>query len=113
MQNAPDCIIINDNSENFNCNTEEYKNQLPLGYAKRNLNGAKADTDIIKDNAENFNCNTEEYINDKSSLSTNVLRSVKNLNEDTNSINENAENFNSNTENTKIVLGLPNTKTVS
>ena len=74
MQNAPDCIIINDNSENFNCNTEEYKNQLPLGYAKRNLNGAKADTDIIKDNAENFN---------------------------------------SNTENTKIVLGLPNTKTVS
>lgn len=37
---------------------------------------------------------TEEYKNDKSSLSANVLRSVKNLNEDTNSINDNAENIN-------------------
>ena len=37
---------------------------------------------------------TEEYKNSKSSLSANVLRSVKNLNEDTNSINDNAENIN-------------------
>lgn len=37
---------------------------------------------------------TEEYKNDKSSLSANVLRSVKNLNEDTNSINDNPENIN-------------------
>lgn len=71
--------------------TEEYKNQLPLGYAKRNLNGAKADTNIINDNVKNFKGDSE---NDKSSLSANVLRSVKNLNEDTNSINDNAENIN-------------------
>ncbi len=37
---------------------------------------------------------TEEYKNDKSSLSANVLRPVKNLNEDTNSINDNSKNFN-------------------
>lgn len=37
---------------------------------------------------------TEEYKNDKSSLSANVLRSVKNLNEDTIIINDNSKNFN-------------------
>lgn len=84
-------VKIGDKTFQILFDTEEYKNQLPLGYAKRNLNGAKADTNIINDNVKNFKSDSE---NDKSSLSANVLRSVKNLNEDTNSINDNAENIN-------------------
>ena len=84
-------VKIGDKTFQILFDTEEYKNQLPLGYAKRNLNGAKADTNIINDNVKNFKSDSE---NSKSSLSANVLRSVKNLNEDTNSINDNAENIN-------------------
>ncbi len=48
-------VKIGDKTFQILFDTEEYKNQLPLGYAKRNLNGAKADTNIISDNTENFN----------------------------------------------------------
>ena len=34
--------------------TKEQKNQLPLGYAKRNLNEAKADNIIINNNSKNL-----------------------------------------------------------
>ena len=84
-------VKIGDKTFQILFDTEEYKNQLPLGYAKRNLNGAETDTNIINDNVKNFKDDSE---NNKSSLSANVLRSVKNLNEDTNSINDNAENIN-------------------
>lgn len=60
-----DTNIITDNSKNFKGNTEEYKNQLPLGYAKRNLNGAKADTNIINANAEKNNPKTVHLYNIK------------------------------------------------
>ncbi len=53
---------------------------------------------------------TEEYVNDKSSSSANVLRSVKNLDEDTNSITNSNSNFNPKTVhlyNIKEVKGKP------
>ena len=102
-----DTNSINDNVKNFKGDTEEYKNQLPLGYAKRNLNGAKADTNIINDNVKNFKDDSE---NNKSSLSANVLRSVKNLNEDTNSINDNAENINPKTVHLYNIKEIKNSK---
>ena len=75
--------------------TEEYKNSPQTAqHDNRVLNPQSEDTSIINDNANKFKGDTEEYKNDKSSLSANVLRSVKNLNEDTNSINDNAENIN-------------------
>ena len=75
--------------------TEEYKNSPQTAqHDNRVLNPQSEDTSIINDNTNKFKGDTEEYKNDKSSLSANVLRSVKNLNEDTNSINDNAENIN-------------------
>lgn len=72
--------------------TEEYKNSPQIAqHDNRVLNPQSEDNNIINDNVKKFNGDTE---NSKSSLSANVLRSVKNLNEDTNSINDNAENIN-------------------
>lgn len=72
--------------------TEEYKNSPQIAqHDNRVLNPQSEDNNIINDNVKNFKGDTE---NSKSSLSANVLRSVKNLNEDTNSINDNAENIN-------------------
>ncbi len=72
--------------------TEEYKNSPQIAqHDNRVLNPQSEDNNIINDNVKNFKDDSE---NDKSSLSANVLRSVKNLNEDTNSINDNAENIN-------------------
>jgi len=72
--------------------TEEYKNSPQIAqHNNRVLNPQSEDNNIINDNVKKFNGDTE---NSKSSLSANVLRSVKNLNEDTNSINDNAENIN-------------------
>lgn len=72
--------------------TEEYKNSPQIvQHDNRVLNPQSEDNNIINDNVKKFNGDTE---NSKSSLSANVLRSVKNLNEDTNSINDNAENIN-------------------
>nr|DAN07825.1 MAG TPA: crystallin beta/gamma motif-containing protein [Caudoviricetes sp.] len=56
-------VKIGDKTFQILFDTEEYKNQLPLGYAKRNLNGAKADTNIINDNAENINPQTVHLYN--------------------------------------------------
>lgn len=58
-------VKIGDKTFQILFDTEEYKNQLPLGYAKRNLNGAKADTNIINDNAENINPKTVHLYNIK------------------------------------------------
>ena len=72
--------------------TEEYKNSPQIAqHDNRVLNPQSEDNNIINDNVKKFKGDTE---NSKSSLSANVLRSVKNLNEDTNSINDNAENIN-------------------
>lgn len=87
-----DTNSINDNVKNFKGDTEEYKNSPQIAqHDNRVLNPQSEDNNIINDNVKKFNGDTE---NSKSSLSANVLRSVKNLNEDTNSINDNAENIN-------------------
>ena len=85
-------VKIGDKTFQILFDTEEYKNQLPLGYAKRNLNGAKADTNIINDNVKNFKDDTE---NDKSSSEYSAnTRGLELSKEDTNSINDNAEKIN-------------------
>lgn len=85
-------VKIGDKTFQILFDTEEYKNQLPLGYAKRNLNGAKADTNIINDNVKNFKGNTE---NNKSSSEYSAnTRGLELSKEDTNSINDTAENIN-------------------
>lgn len=85
-------VKIGDKTFQILFDTEEYKNQLPLGYAKRNLNGAKADTNIINDNVKNFKGDTE---NNKSSSEYSAnTRGLELSKEDTNSINDNAEKIN-------------------
>ena len=58
-------VKISDKTFQILFDTEEYKNQLPLGYAKRNLNGAETDTNIINDNAEKINPKTVHLYNIK------------------------------------------------
>lgn len=85
-------VKIGDKTFQILFDTEEYKNQLPLGYAKRNLNGAKADTNIINDNVKNFKGDTE---NNKSSSEYSAnTRGLELSKEDSNSINDNAEKIN-------------------
>lgn len=85
-------VKIGDKTFQILFDTEEYKNQLPLGYAKRNLNGAKADTNIITDNSKNFKGDTEN--NKFSSEYSANTRGLELSKEDTNSINDNAEKNN-------------------
>ena len=80
--------------------TEEYKNQLPLGYAKRNLNEAKADNIIINNDLKNFKGDIEEYKNENKK-STSVGYAKRNLNKtevDNIIINDDLKNFKSDTE---------------
>lgn len=85
-------VKIGDKTFQILFDTEEYKNQLPLGYAKRNLNGAETDTNIITDNSKNFKGDTEN--NKFSSEYSANTRGLELSKEDTNSINDNAEKNN-------------------
>lgn len=86
-------VKIGDKTFQILLDTEEYKNQLPLGYAKRNLNGAKADTNIINDNVKNFKGDTEEYKNSPQTAQ-HENRVLNPQSGDNNIINDNAENIN-------------------